>query len=255
MNCKFWIKNKLIASFILLVFLSGCVAIYNPATGRKEWYLFDEQGEISWGNAMANEFIKQNKIVQDPEKITYLKTIGEKVARVSHRNNLKYHFYIIDEDQMNAMAIPGGHIFIYKGLLNRVSQQELAFVLAHEIGHISARHSLKKLGASLGFNILAATLLRRPEQATAKQMVNQLYDLVAMGYSRSDELQADSLGFDYVLAAGYNPKAAISLFEKFIQESKKSPRVPIYLKSHPHAEERIKNIESKLAELKSGGDQ
>ena len=150
---------------------------------------------------------------------------------------------------MNALAIPGGHIFVYKGLLDKVNEPELAFVLAHEIGHICARHSLKKLGASLGFSILATTLLRSPDQVQAKQMVNQLYGLVAMGYSRSDELQADNLAFDYTLDAGYNPQAAISLFEKLNEASKGMISPPFYLSSHPHSDQRIKNIEGKLKEL------
>ncbi|MCF7907720.1 MAG: M48 family metalloprotease [Candidatus Omnitrophica bacterium] len=255
MRYKFWIKISWFGFLTFIIFSTGCVSVYNPVTGKKEWYLFDEKGEISWGDAMANEFIKENKLLDDQKRINYIKDIGVSLAKVSHRSNLNYKFYIIDQDQMNALAIPGGHVFIYKGLLDTVDDSELAFVLAHEIGHISARHSLKKLGATLGFSILATTLLRSPDQAQAKQLVNQLFGLVAKGYSRSDELQADNLAFNYVSDAGYDPRAAISLFEKLKEANKGMARPPFYLSSHPNSDQRIKNISSKLKELKGGGVQ
>lgn len=246
MKYKFWIKGSFVVVLLLLMLLAGCVSVYNPVTGRNEWYIFDEQDEISWGKAMAKEFIKENKLLKDQKQADYLSNIGESVAEVSHRNNLDYQFYIIDEDQMNALAIPGGHVFIYKGLLDKVEESELAFVLAHEIGHISARHSLKKLGTSLGFSLLASIFLKSPESNQAKQLVDQLYGLISTGYSRSDELQADSLAFDYVLNAGYDPEAAISLFEKLKAENKKTTRPPFYLSSHPGPDQRIENIKGKL---------
>ncbi|MBU1112250.1 MAG: M48 family metalloprotease [Candidatus Omnitrophica bacterium] len=240
---------------VFLVLLSGCVSVYNPVSGKKEWYIFDEKGEVSWGDAMARQFIDENKINSDPEKNTVIAAIGNKVAAVSHRNNLTYHFYIIDAPEVNALAIPGGHIFVYRGLLDKVSQQELAFVLAHEIGHVSARHSLKQLGASLSVSVLAATLLRTPEQTQAKQMVDQLYGLISLGYSRKDELEADSLAFQYVNSAGYQPRAALTLFKKLEAENNNRGQVPFYLSSHPDPEARIKNIEDKLRVLNQGGTQ
>lgn len=247
MRYKSWIRASYFSFLVFVVLLTGCVSVYNPITGKKEWYLFDEQGEVSWGNAMAKEFIKENKLLDDQERINHTQAIGESLAQVSHRSNLDYQFYIIDEDQMNALAMPGGHIFIYKGLLDEIDEPELAFVLAHEIGHVSARHSLKKLGANIGFSILATTLLGSPNEVQAKQLTDRLYGLIALGYSRSDELQADSLAFDYVLDAGYDPQAAISLFEKLKKANEGRARPPAYLSSHPPSDQRIKNIKDKLA--------
>ena len=238
--------------FVVLVLLVGCVSVYNPVTGKNEWYIFDEKGEISWGDAMARQFIRENRISTDSGQTALIKSLGEKVAGISHRNNLKYHFYLIDGPEVNALAMPGGHIFVYKGLADKVNQEELAFVLAHEVGHVSARHSLKKLGASLGFSVLAATLLRSPSQAEAKQMADRVYGLIALGYSRKDELQADDLAFQYTKSSGYNPKAALTLFEKLKAQNNRG-RVPFYLSSHPDPDERIKNIEEKIKISEKGG--
>ncbi len=237
---------------IVLVLLSGCVSVYNPVTGRNEWYIFDEKGEVSWGNAMAEQFIRENKIIANSDQLTLIKSTGEALAKASHRSNLQYHFYLIDEPEVNALSMPGGHIFVYKGLADKVNRDELAFVLAHEIGHVSARHSLKKLGATLGFSVLTATLLRSPDQVQAKQMADQLYGLVALGYSRKDELQADDLAFQYTKSSGYNPKAALTLFEKLKTEHKGRGKIPFYLSSHPDPDARIKNIEEKI-KIEQGG--
>ena len=235
------------------MFIVGCVAVYNPATGKKEYYLFDEDAEIKWGQAMAQQFIMENKMVTDPRTISYVQNIGEKIGKNSHRSDLTYHFYIIDKNEINAFAIPGGHVFVYKGLLDKVNRDELAFVLGHEIGHINARHGLKKLGASLGFSILSGILLNDPDQQSVRQLTDQLYNLVSLGYSRSDEYQADSLGLEYVIKSGYNSSCAITLLEKFIDEEKKkgTSYVPVYLRTHPGAGQRIQNIEHKLLELKT----
>ncbi len=242
-------KSKLLIILTSLLFITGCVTVYNPATGKKETYLFDDKAEISWGDAMAQQIISENKMLQDPEVIEYVQNLGDQIAQESHRNYLRYHFYVIDDDTINAFAAPGGHIFVYRGLLQEVSEQELAFVLAHEIGHVCARHSLKRLGASLGFTLLTTILLRNPDQESTRKLTNQLYNLIALGYSRSDEYQADYLGLQYTAEAGYNPRASISLFKLFNKMEEKHGSQPLYLRTHPVPDKRIENVKKEMEKL------
>ncbi|MDD5565500.1 MAG: M48 family metallopeptidase [Candidatus Omnitrophica bacterium] len=233
---------------ILLAGITGCVTLYNPVSQRKEYYVTNEKGEIEWGISMANQFIQGKPLLRNSLLLAYVEKIGGRLGSVSHRNYLKYRFYIIDEPIVNAFAVPGGFIFIYRGLLDKLDENELAFVLAHEIGHICARHGLKRLGASVGTVVLGEALLRKPNQKDAKELVYKLFNLVSLGYSRSDELQADALAFEYTHKAGYDPTAGIRVFELFKRIEKSQAQVPIYLRTHPYPDARIGQIQRKLKE-------
>ncbi len=236
----------IILGFILAV---GCVSIYNPATGKKEIYFISEASEINLGQNMARDILKQEPVVKDKKMNEYLDRVGEKIAKVSHRNNLNYQFSILDEEELNAFAVPGGFIFVNKGLIERLSEAELAFVLAHEVGHISARHSLKRLQSSLGLSLLIGLALQDPDYQSLNQAIKVVYNVVALGYSRKDELLADSLGVKYLDQAGYNPGAAVSLIKTLAKEGKRNNFV--FLSSHPSLPQRLENIEK---ELKASSD-
>ncbi|MFH1504277.1 MAG: M48 family metalloprotease [Candidatus Omnitrophota bacterium] len=240
---------KITKFLLVLVFLTGCITVYNPATDRKEHYFFSEETEVSWGKAVADRFVQTNEMSKGQQAISYLERVGAKVAQQSHRNNLQYHFYLIDKNEINAFAVFGGHIFVYQGLLDKVSEDELAFVLGHELGHICARHSLKRLQASLGFAILTGILLRSPDLASAQSLSSEVFNMVSLGYSRKDELQADSLGLQYTIKAGYDSAAVISLFEMLQKESKGAASIPFYLRSHPYPEQRIENIKKEIEKI------
>jgi len=244
------ITNKL-PIFILfaLILLWGCTAIYNPATQKREYYFIDEDSEVMMGNNMASDIQRKNKIFSDKILQSYLNRIGQSIVLASDRSDLEYHFYILDDDQINAFALPGGHIFVNKGLIDKTNDHELAFVLGHEIGHVSARHSVKRLQSALGVNLLLGIALRDPDHLVLKQAVGVVYDVVALGYSRQDEFLADSLGVKYSLKAGYDPKAAFSLFKKMEGEGKTNNQL-VFLMSHPPIKKRVEKIKTTLDELK-----
>ncbi len=243
-------KSKIVHIFglVFILLLGGCVTIYNPATGQKEYYFINEKTEIMLGRNIAQDIIRTNKAYNDEKALSMVQNMGEKIGKSSHRNKLKYHFYILDEDTMNAFALPGGYIFVNKGLIDKITKDELAFVLAHEIGHITARHSLKRLQASLGMSLLFDIALGRAGDADVRQVVNIAYGVIASGYSRKDELLADSLAVRYSYAAGHNPGAAISLFNKMKEESREG-YTPIFLRSHPIIADRIANVKEKIMVL------
>jgi predicted Zn-dependent protease len=245
-------KNKFfnILFIISLLLLSACVTLYNPATQRQESYFINEKQEIDIGKNITDDILKQKKIITDKSLNDFVSKIGNKIAKAGDRPEIKYNFYILDEKEVNAFALPGGYIFVNKGLIDKMNEDELAFVLGHELGHVAARHSLKRLQSALGINLLLSVALGGSDYGAARQAAQIIYSIGESGYSRQDELLADSLGTKYIYRAGYNPYAGISAMQKLKSEGSEG-NVPSFLRSHPVATERIKNIEKKIAELKT----
>lgn len=234
---------------VALLFMgAGCVTLYNPATQRNEVYFISEESELAMGNNLAQSVIKENKLVEDPALTELIHGIAERLVPVSDRPNIPYHFYVIENDQMNAFALPGGHVFVHKGLIDKTSREELAFVLGHEIGHISARHSVKKLQAALGINLLVGLALGGENAQSMQQALGIVYNVVAKGYSRQDEYLADSLAVRYTSRGGFAPQAGISLMEKLKDEAG-SGHPFVFLSSHPRTEDRIEHIRHEISEI------
>jgi predicted Zn-dependent protease len=242
------LKRVSIAVYILIVsLLSGCVTIYNPATQRKEIYLIDTKSEVALGNDMDQQVQQKFKILNDPQMQMRLNSIGEKLAYASDRKDLAYHFKIVQDKELNAFAIPGGYVYVNSALMNIATDDELAGVLAHEIGHIAARHSVKKLQAALGYQIILGIALGLSGQGYMGQAMNIVFDLATLGYSRNDELLADKLSVKYTRIAGFDPRGIITFFEKLKQEEKAHPNyTPLFLRSHPYMDERINQIKKEI---------
>jgi len=241
--------NNYIIFLTLSFLLSGCVTIYNPATQKKETLLIDTPNEIALGRDMDKEIRRKMKILQDPKRQNRLDNIGTKVSSFSDRKDLTYYFKIIDDKEFNAFAIPGGFIYVNAGLMDATTDDELACVLGHEIGHVAARHSVKRLQVDLGYEILLNIALGISGQQTMGKAMDIVYGLTSLGYSRKDELLADKLAVKYARAAGFNPYGMITFFRKLEEEAKKKGgnlRIE-FLSSHPDLEERIKNVEKEIA--------
>lgn len=241
--------NNFIISTLLLFLLSGCVTIYNPATQRRETLLIDTESEVSLGRDMDRQVQKRFKILPDPKRQSRLNDIGIKVAGFSDRQDLAYHFKIIADEEFNAFAIPGGFIYVNAGLMDAATDEELACVLGHEIGHIAARHSVKKLEANLGYQIVMSIALGLSSPQAMTQAMDIIFDLASLGYSRNDETLADKLAVKYARRAGFNPYGMVTFLKKLEKEAKKKGghlRIEIF-SSHPNLEERIKNVEKEIA--------
>lgn len=238
---------------IFTLLLVGCITVYNPATGRKERHLFDEKYEINLGNTLATQMISQTKMVDDPQALAYLKEVGERVVAASHRNYLDYKFYIIDSEEINAYALLGGHIFVNKGLLDSFTEPELAFVLAHEVGHVCARHGIKRFEKVLGLQIVMAILSGQSNQKSIGNLLAEVDKYVSLGFSRTDEYLADSLGVTYGYQAGFDPKASLLVFERFgeIEAKHGMAAMPVFLRSHPKPKKRYDAANIKIKELMS----
>ena len=237
-----------IFSILLIVLVSGCVTIYNPATQQKETLLIDTQSEVAIGSDMDREIQNKLKVLDNPQMQYRLNNIGSKVATVSDRRDLTYNFIIIKDKELNAFAVPGGFIYVNSALMNTVNDDELAGVLAHEIGHIAARHSVKKLQATLGYQLIMSIALGVSGKQTMAKAMDIVFNLASLGYGRKDELLADKLAVKYTKRAGFNPYGIITFFEKLKKEAEqRGPNLDlVFLSSHPPIEERIKNVKNEI---------
>jgi len=235
--------------FILAVFLlSGCTTIYNSATGRRETLFIDTQTEVNLGKDISKQINSEMKLLKDEKMHERLDAIGKKISEVSDRQDITYNFYIIDEKESNAFAIPGGSVYVNSGLITKANDDELAAVIGHEVGHIAARHSVKRLQSVLGYQLITAIALGVSGQDQALQAVDVVFNVVILGYSRKDEYLADKLAVKYTKAAGFNPQGVITFFQKLKQESKNTTLNLVFLSSHPPIDERIKQAEKEISQ-------
>ncbi|HEX3557471.1 MAG TPA: M48 family metalloprotease [Thermoanaerobaculia bacterium] len=242
-----------IALFALLA-MAGCST--NPATGRPQLALISEQQEIQMGLDNDQQVRQQLGIYADPKLQEYVNRVGQKLAAASERPNLAWTFRVIDDPVVNAFAIPGGHVYVTRGLMTHLtSEAELAGVLGHEIGHVTARHSVTQMSkqelAQIG--LLAGAILS-PAVADLSNLAAQGLQVLFLKYSRDDERQADQLGLRYMYQQGYDPREMPRVFEvlRRVSAAQGAGRIPGWLSTHPTEEERIRTISAEVARL--GGD-
>lgn len=238
--------------FIVLfcISLTGCSTEYNIVTQEEETYYYSTDKEVQMGKAIAVQVEKEYKLVDDPLIQKRVEDIGRKIAGVCDRKEIDYTFKVLDDDEVNAVSLPGGFVYVNKGLIDKVeSDDELAGVLAHEVGHIVARHSIKKLQAFQGYSILRVLIAAAPGAAGAGNAADAAFAELLLGYSREDELLADQLGARYTKLAGYNPRSMIDFLEKLQEVSRRRPLRPkSYFKTHPYVPDRIRIVKQELGE-------
>ena len=191
-------------SLLLIFFLVGCAV--NPVTGKQDFVMITEEQEIQMGREYNSQILKMNPVYEDQELQEYVQSIGESLALKSHRPNLIYRFTILDSPDINAFALPGGYIYINRGLMSYFSsEEELAAVLGHEIGHVTARHSVRQYSQSQLMGILSAAIEINSGR-TAGNIANLASGALLSGYGREMELEADDLGAQYIYQDGYSPQ-------------------------------------------------
>lgn len=238
-------KFKYYSSILLVLTLScimGCAT--NPVTGKREFVLMSEQQEIEIGRQMDPKIQKEygglypNNALQE-----YVNQIGQKLAVVSDRPDLHYRFKVVNNSMINAFALPGGYVYVTRGLLTYInSEAELAGVIGHEIGHITARHAVRQYtkAQTYQFGILAASIVY-PEISKLGQFADFLALAAIQGYGRKNELQSDRLGIKYSSSVGYDPYCVSSFMKTLnnIEEATGKKGYHGLFSSHPETEERI----------------
>jgi len=195
---------------LVLGLLAGCAV--NPATGRTDFVMMSEQQELDLGRRYNQEISKQNPRHADEKLQAYVQQVGERVAKSSHRSQLNYRFTVVDSPDINAFALPGGYIYLHRGLLAYLnSEAELAAVLGHEVGHVTARHSVQQQSQSSAWNILGQAVAIGTGVGAAADLTNVVGTTFVRGYGRDMELEADGLGAQYLARSGYDPQAMIEV--------------------------------------------
>jgi len=235
-------------AFCLLV--SGCSPEYNIVTGKEESYYYSTDQEVGMGRNIAREVAKKYKNVDDPLIQKRVEDIGNRLVVVCDRKDIDYRFTVLDDEDINAVSLPGGFVYVNKGLIDKVANDdELAGVLAHEIGHIVARHSIKKLQALNSYSILRILVAAAPQSGAVGAAADTAFTELILGYSREDELLADQLAARYTRLAGYDPRGIINFLERLQVIEKRKPLQPkIYFKTHPYVPDRVRVVKEELGE-------
>ena len=245
--------SKLLSLATALIAVGGCAT--NPVTGKRELALISEQQEVQIGKEAAQETVQQMGLVNDPPLQQYVSNIGMALAKRSERPELPWEFHVIDDPTPNAFALPGGPIFVTRGLITLMSSEaQLATVVGHEIGHVTARHSVNQMSkqqlAQLGLG-LGAVLVPGGDQLAG--LASQGLGLLFLKYGRDDERQADELGFRYALNDGYDVREMGKVFLSLERSSELegAHKIPDWQSTHPAEPERIANVEKRVAALGS----
>lgn len=246
---QFPIFNWSLGFIILCLFvLSGCATIYNPATGKEEMVFVSTADECVIGQRMAYQIERRFKLDEDNFIQTRIRTIGNVLAKVSDRKDLPYYFKVLKGKDINAFTTPGAYVYVFKGLVDKTeSDSELASVIAHEIGHVAARHAAKKMEVEMGYDLVMSLAFSKHPQPELERYINIGFNIIALGYSREDELFADKLAIRYLIRSGYNPYGMVSFMEKLEKIEKEEGGVPIYiLSSHPYMSQRIEEARKEI---------
>ena len=242
--------RKIHPTFWILVSLS--LLLLSCATtgpgGKKSLILISTRQEVSIGESLVQDIESQNEVTDDSILAEYINQVGQKIANLSDRTDIEYHFKVLESPEINAFACPGGFIYIYTGLLKTMDNEaQLAGVLAHEIGHVVARHSVKRLQQVLGFQVLLSIALGESSELTQKA-IGTGFVLIMQGYSRKNEFEADYNGALYMAQAGYHPRGMIQLFGKFkkMEKGRKDSALDQLLASHPPTADRIAKVEEHI---------
>lgn len=228
----------------------------NPATGKSQFSLYSQGSEIELGRQADREISRELTLYPDERVQAYVSQLGARLAAESERPDLPWTFRVADDPVVNAFALPGGIIYVTRGLLTHLSSEaQLASVLGHEIGHVTGRHSVSRIStqqlAGLGLGIGA---LIRPEYGGLAEAAGVGLNLLFLKYGRDDERQADDLGLRYLVREGYDAREMPEVFAvlRRVGEREGSGRIPAWLSTHPAPQERFDRIAAEVAKLPAG---
>ena len=213
-----------------------------------------QQQELEMGASYAQQINSQLPIVTDPEINRYINVLGDSIANLADQRELDWHFYVVDSKEVNAFAVPGGYIYVNRGLIERTNNMsQLAGVLGHEIGHVTERHSVEQMQKAQGANIgvtLACVLTSVCNSQAAGAAINVAGGAVFARFSRQAEEEADEVAVKNVVRAGIHPEGIPEMFEILLQEQRRRPAgVEAWFATHPLEENRIAATRAQIAKI------
>jgi len=253
----------LVALALVGLLAGGCA--HNPATGGTDLVVMTQGREISIGQEMHKELMDQGAAYDNPALQAYVNTVGQRLAAVSDRSDIEYTFTVLDSPDLNAFATPGGFVYVNRGLLAYLdSEAELAGVLGHEIGHVTARHAARQQTASVTNQVVAVTAYILTGSGELADASNMYGTELVRGYGREHELEADGLGAQYMYQAGYDPEALLEVIgvlknqEQYQRVQAKATGKPagtyhgLYA-THPRNDQRLQTVVRTASELPLSG--
>ncbi len=209
--------------------------------------------EIQMGQQYSQQVNSQLPIINDPEINRYINVLGDSLAHLTSRSDLEWHFFVVDSKEVNAFAIPGGYVYVNRGLIERANKMDqLAGVLGHEIGHVVRRHSVQQMQqqqkAQIGVT-LACVLTRVCDNQAAGAAINVAGGALFAKFSRTDEAQADEEAVKNTVRAGISPYGIPEMFQILLDERKTKPAgVEAWFATHPMEEDRIASTRAQIAQ-------
>lgn len=246
-------RTSIVTAMAVLTFIACST---NPATGRREVSLVSEQQELQLGAQAHKQTIQQFGVYDEQPRINQMvDRVGQRIAAVSDRPDLNWTFTVLDSPMLNAMALPGGYIYITRGMLERMnSEDELAGVLGHEIAHVTARHAAQRISqaqlAQLG--LMIGSVVAGPQATQAYGDIAQMgAALLFQRYSRQQESQSDLLGAAYMAEAGYNPIGSAEMLRTLARlRGEGASSIDQYFQSHPDPDKRVADVMSQVEEIR-----
>ncbi len=249
-------RKVLAVLFALAVTAAGCAT--NPATGQRQFSLLSEEQEINAGRENDSQIRRDMGVYGDRALQDYVAGVGLRLAAISERPNLPWHFTVVDAPAINAFALPGGYVYITRGILPFLEDEsQLAGVLGHEIGHVTARHAVqqysKATGAQLGL-ILGSIFM--PGGAQTAQLGATGLGVLFLKNSRDDEAQADQLGVRYASRAGWDPAGVPRMLTTLarVEDASDNKGVPNWLATHPAPEDRVQRVQAAVQQAEAGAE-
>lgn len=250
----------LLISGLIFCLCTGCAI--NPVTGEEELMLFPEERDIAIGRKYAPEVEKQmgGRIANEGLQ-NYVDSVGQRIARevnallkhheqdskdhAIHRSDMKYHFVVVNDKSVNALALPGGYLFITKGMLKELtSEAQLAGILAHEIVHVVARDTSNVMSNQIGIDILLSAMLSDKTPRGVLTAADLTRQILSFQYSREDEETADLAGLDYMVWAGYNPYGMVETMQML--QSRQKIRPIEFFSTHPSPQNRVEYLTQRI---------
>lgn len=251
------IKN-VVAVFSIFI-LTACVA-ENSVTGRSQFIMIPPSQDAALGLEALNEVKKSAPVVTTGSMAARVKRIGQRIAAISDKPELPWEFIVIDEPVLNAWALPGGKVAIYRKMLDNLNDNQLAAVMGHEVAHAVLRHGAEQMSRAQAQNLaivgLGVLVSSQTEDQEMAQMAVGLGTLAAQGFvalphSRNMELEADHIGTIYMAKAGYDPRHAVSLWQTMARLKEGGGGPPTFLSTHPSDDKRINRLEDRMDEYLS----
>jgi predicted Zn-dependent protease len=246
--------SRAAAALVAGALIAACAT--NPATGRRQLSLVSEAQEIQMGREADQQVAASIGLYPDTALPSYVQRVGAALASTSERPGLQWTFRVVDDAAVNAFALPGGYVYVTRGLLAHLnSEAELAAVIGHEIGHVTARHSVSQMSKAQLLSVgLVVGMILRPQLQNFGGLAQAGLELLFLKYSRDDEKQADELGLRYLTRAGYDPRPMTQVFRTLerVGTAEGGGRVPAWLSTHPDPGDRGRLITAAIAALPAG---